>query len=302
MASLNYKHLRYYWMVAKTGSIAKAAEQLHLTPHAVSGQIKEFEQQLGVELFKKSGRNLSLTEAGQRIMVYADDIFTTGDQLLDVLRNQMQARRRPFRVGIADSVPKVVAYKLLEPALQISDPVSLHCREGRLELLLADLALHKLDAVIADRPLSSVSNQISVRAFSHLLGKSGLTVFAEAGLAKQYPGKYPACLKGAPFLIPGEDAAVHSKILRWMSDQQLQAVIIGEFDDGALMKAFGRAGTGFFFAPTAVKQDVISQYGVKAVFDIPDLTEEIYVLTTERRLQDPAVMAISKHAQQDTFA
>lgn len=302
MASLNYKHLRYYWMVAKTGSIAKAAEQLHLTPHAVSGQINEFEQSLGVELFKKSGRNLSLTEAGQRIMVYADDIFTTGDQLLDVLRNQLQARRRPFRVGIADAVPKVVAYKLLEPALQLSEPVRLHCREGRLELLLGDLAVHKLDAVIADRPLSSVSSQISVRAFNHLLGKCGLTIFAVPALAKQYKGKYPACLKGAPFLIPGEDAAVQSKILRWMSDQQLQAVIVGEFDDGALMKAFGRAGAGFFFAPSAMKQDVMHQYGVKAVFDVPELVEEIYVITTERRLQDPAVTAISERAKQDIFA
>jgi len=302
MASLNYKHLRYYWMVAKTGSIAKAAEQLHLTPHAVSGQIKEFEQSLGVELFKKTGRNLSLTEAGQRIMTYADDIFTTGDQLLDVLRNQLQARRRPFRVGIADAVPKVLAYKLLEPALQISEPVRLHCREGGLELLLADLALHKIDAVIADRALNSVSNQVSVRAFSHLLGKCGLTIFAAPALAKQYKGTYPACLKEAPFLIPGEDAAVQSKILRWMSDQHLQAVIIGEFDDGALMKAFGRAGAGFFFAPSAMKEDVIQQYGVKAVFDVPELIEEIYVITTERRLQDPAVMAISQHAKQDTFA
>lgn len=302
MASLNYKHLRYYWMVAKTGSIAKAAEQLHLTPHAVSGQINEFEQSLGVELFKKSGRNLSLTEAGQRIMVYADDIFTTGDQLLDVLRNQLQARRRPFRVGIADAVPKVVAYKLLEPALQLSEPVRLHCREGRLELLLGDLAVHKIDAVIADRPLSSVSSQISVRAFNHLLGKCGLTIFAEPALAKRYKGKYPACLKGAPFLIPSEDAAVQSKILRWMSDHQLQAVIVGEFDDGALMKAFGRAGAGFFFAPSAMKQDVMHQYGVKAVFDVPELVEEIYVITTERRLQDPAVTAISERAKQDIFA
>ncbi len=299
MPSLNYKHLRYYWMVAKTGSIAKAAEQLHLTPHAVSGQINEFEQSLGVELFKKSGRNLELTEAGRRIMVYADDIFTTGDQLLDVLRNQLQTRRRHFRVGIADAVPKVIAYRLLEPAMQIEEPLRLNCREGRLDLLLAELALHKLDVVIADRPLG---NHLSIRAYNHLLGKCGLTIFGTAALAKKFAGKFPQRLQGAPFLIPGEDVAVQAKILRWMGDHQLQTVIVGEFDDGALMKAFGRAGAGFFFAPSAMKEEICRQYKVQAIGEVPEIIEEIYLLTTDRRLNDPAVVAISDAAKQDLFA
>ena len=298
MPALNFKHLRYYWMVAKTGSIAKAAEQLHLTAHAVSGQINEFEQSLGVELFKKNGRNIELTDAGRRILMYADDIFNTGDQLLDALRDHLQARRRTFRVGIADAVPKVIAYRLLQPALELEEPVRLNCREGRLDLLLGELALHRLDVIIADRPMG---NQTSVRAYNHLLGKCGLTVFGGPALAKKYTGSFPECLTHAPFLIPGEDVAIQAKILRWMEQCSLHPTIIGEFDDGALMKAFGRAGAGFFLAPTAMEKEICAQYKVVAVGEVPSIVEEIYVITAERKLNDPAILAISQTAKRDIF-
>jgi LysR family transcriptional activator of nhaA len=298
LPALNFKHLRYYWMVAKTGSIAKAAEQLHLTAHAISGQINEFEQSLGVELFKKSGRNIELTDAGRRILMYADDIFNSGDQLLDALKDHLHARRRSFRVGIADAVPKVIAYRLLQPALTLEEPVRLNCREGRLDILLAELALHRLDAIIADRP---VGNQTAIRAYNHLLGKCGLSVFGTAALAKKYSGDFPHNLTRAPFLIPGEDVAVQVKILRWMEEQALQPTIIGEFDDSALMKAFGRAGAGFFLAPTAMKKDICSQNKVIVIGDVPNILEEIYVITSERRLNDPAVIAISHTAKRDIF-
>ena len=174
MSTLNFKHLRYYWMVAKTGSIARAAEQLHLTPHAISGQLSEFAQTLGVELFRRSGRKLELTDTGQRILSYAEDIFTTGDELLEVLRDQTAARSVPFRVGIADSVSKAIAYRLVEPALRLAEPVRLVCREGRLATLLAELAVHRLEMIIADRPMPT---HLNVRGYTHLLGESGLTVF-----------------------------------------------------------------------------------------------------------------------------
>ncbi|MFZ6799182.1 transcriptional activator NhaR [Undibacterium sp. Di24W] len=299
MPALNFKHLRYYWTVAKTGSIAKAAEKLHLTAHAVSGQINEFEQSLGVELFKKNGRNIELTDAGRRILVYADDIFNSGDQLLDALRDHLQARRRTFRVGIADTVPKVIAYRLLQPAIELEEPVRLNCREGRLDLLLAELALHRLDVIIADRPMGT---QTSIRAYNHLLGKCGLTVFGTPALAKKYKGSFPACLQQAPFLIPGEDVAVQGKILRWMEESELHPIIVGEFDDGALMKAFGRAGAGFFLAPTAMKKEICSQHNVVAIGDVPSIIEEIYLITIERRLNDPAILAISQTAKHDIFA
>jgi LysR family transcriptional activator of nhaA len=298
VATLNFKHLRYYWMVAKTGSIAKAAEQLHLTAHAVSGQINEFEQTLGVELFRKAGRNIELTDAGRRILNYADTIFNTGDQLLDELREQITSRRRTLRIGIADAVPKVVAYRLIQPALNIDQAIRINCREGRLDLLLGELALHKLDVIIADRPMSPGSN---VRAYNHLLGECGLTVFATSSLARQHKGQFPQKLDHAPFLIPGEDVAIQARLLRWFEEHQLRPTIVGEFDDGALMKAFGSAGAGFFVAPTAMQKDICLQHSVVAVGDIPTIVEQIYVITTERRLSDPAIIAMSQTAKNDIF-
>ncbi len=296
MNSLNYKHLRYYWMVAKTGSISKAAQQLHLTAHAISGQINEFEQTLGVELFKKRGRNLELSDAGRRIFAYADEIFSTGDELLEVLREQILSRRRSLRVGVADAVPKIIAYHLLEPALKMEQAIRLNCREGRLDVLLAELALHKLDAVIADRAISQTSN---FKLYPHLLGKCSLSVFASPTLAQQLGTDFPACLKQAPVLIPGEDSAVQSKILQWLAQQQLQVSIVGEFDDGALMKAFGRAGIGCFFAPSAMQEQICQQYQVQPLGEIASISEEFYLITSERRLQDPAIVAISEAARQE---
>lgn len=296
MNSLNYKHLRYYWMVAKTGSISKAAEQLHLTAHAISGQINEFEQTLGVELFKKRGRNLELSDAGRRIFAYADKIFNTGDELLDVLREQILSRRRSLRLGVADAVPKIIAYHLLEPALKMEQAIRLNCREGRLDVLLEELALHKLDAVIADRSVNQGSN---IRLYPHLLGKCSLSVFASPTLAQQLAPGFPACLKQAPVLIPGEDSAVQSKILHWLAQQQLQVSIVGEFDDGALMKAFGRAGIGCFFAPSAMQEQICQQYQVQLLGEIASITEEFYLITSERRLQDPAIVAISEAARHE---
>lgn len=298
MAALNFKHLRYYWMVAKTGSIAKAAEQLHLTAHAISGQINEFEETLGVELFRKAGRNIELTEAGRRILNYADTIFNTSDQLLDELRDQMATRRRTLRIGIADAVPKIIAYRLIQPALTLEEPIRINCREGRLDLLLGELALHKLDLIIADRPLSPGSN---VRAYNHLLGECGLTVFATSALARQYKGTFPQNLDKAPFLIPGEDVTIQARLLRWFEEQHLRPTIIGEFDDGALMKAFGSSGAGFFVAPSAMQREICLQHNVVAVGDIPAIMEQIYVITTERRLSDPAIIAISQTAKNTIF-
>ena len=212
MASLNFKHLRYFWMVAKTGSIARAATQLHLTPQSISGQLSEFSSTLGVELFRRTGRNLELTDAGRRILSYAEDIFTTGDELLAALRDHSAKKIVPFHVGIADNVSKSVAYRLVEPALALTDPIRLICREGRLSALLADLAIHRLDLIIADRVMPT---NLNVRGYSHLLGESGLTVFGTHKLAGSLSGDFPALLDNAPFLLPGEDVAVRPKLIQW---------------------------------------------------------------------------------------
>jgi LysR family transcriptional activator of nhaA len=286
-------------MVARTGSIARAAEQLHLTPQSISGQLSGFEKTLGVALFRHAGRNLELTDAGRRILSYAEEIFAIGDELLDVLHDQKSVKALPFRVGIADCVSKQVAYRLVEPALKLEETVRLVCREGRLASLLAELAIHRLDMIIADRPMPA---NLNVRGYSHLLGESGLSVFGAAGLATALSGGFPALLDQAPFLLPGEDVAIRPKLIQWLDRCDLRPRIVGEFDDSALMKAFGQAGAGLFVAPTAIVTHVCEQYKVVELGRIDSVVEQLYAITTERRLTHPAIVAISKAARQDVFA
>jgi len=298
MAALNYKHLRYFWVVAKSGSIARASEQLHLTPQSISGQLSELEESLGADLFRRAGRGLELTDTGQRILSYAEEIFALGEELLDVVRDQTSKRSLPFTVGIADSVPKSIAYLLVEPALRLSEPVRLICREGRLTALLADLAVHRLDMVIADRPMPA---NLNVRGYSHLLGESDLTVFGTEVLLKTLNGSFPALLNGAPFLMPGEDVAIRPRLEQWLASQRLYPRVVGEFDDSALIKAFGQAGAGLFVAPTALATHICEQHRVVAIGRIDSISEQLFAITTERRLTHPAIVAISQVARDEVF-
>ncbi|MEI7613210.1 MAG: transcriptional activator NhaR [Betaproteobacteria bacterium] len=299
MEAINYKHLRYFWMVAKTGSIARAAEQLHLTPQSISGQLSEFEERLGVELFRPVGRNRELTEVGRNILSYAEAIFSLGDELIEVLRDQKTKKTLTFRVGIADSVSKAVAYRLVEPVFQLGIQVRLVCREGRLSSLLADLAIQRLDMIIADRPMQA---NLNVRGFSHLLGESGITVFGTRSLFGHLSGSFPNSLDNAPFLLPGEDVAIRPKLIQWLEGRGLRPHIVGEFDDSALMKAFGQAGAGLFVAPTAIAAHICEQYQVIEVGRIESVIEQLYAITTERQLTHPAIVAISRAAREDVFS
>ncbi len=298
MNRLNYKHLRYFWMVAKTGSIAKAAERLYLTPQSISGQLTEFANVLGVELFRRAGRNLEITDAGRQVLSYADEIFSIGDELLDAIHDQRTKKSIPLKVGIADSVSKFVAYRLLEPALKLAEPIRLICREGRLESLLSELSVHRLDMIIADRPMPS---HLNVRGFNHLLGESGLTVFGASTLVDKLMGEFPECLNQAPFLLPGDDAAIRPKLERWLDNHNLHPMINGEFDDSALMKSFGQAGAGLFAAPSTNAAHICEQYKVKVVGHIDAVMEQLYMITTERQLTHPAIVAISKKGKEELF-
>ena len=298
MSALNYKHLRYFWATAKTGSIARASEQLHLTPQSISGQLQELESALGVDLFRRVGRGLELTDVGHGVLRYAEQIFNLGDELQGYVRDLGKHHSQPFRVGIADSVPKSVAYRLVEPALRGEPQLRLVIREGRLALLLADLAINRIDMVIADRPMPA---NINVRGYSHFLGKSSVTVFATPALKKSLSGDFPAMLHQAPFLLPGEDTAIRKRLTQWFEANDLRPRIVGEFDDSALMKAFGQAGAGLFVAPTAIAADVERQFHVKAVGTISDVCEELYAISTERRVSHPAVKAITTAAQTEIF-
>jgi LysR family transcriptional activator of nhaA len=295
MAALNYKHLRYFWMVARSGSIAKAAEQLHLTPQSISGQLTEFAETLGVDLFRRAGRRLELTETGNRILRHAEDIFSAGDALLEVVRDQAATQMNTFRIGVSDSVSKAVACRLVAPALSLDEPTRLICREGRLAALLADMAVHKLDLIIADRPMPS---HLSVRGYNHLLGESELGVFAAPALAERLSGPFPESLNNAPLLLPGEDFAVYSRLMQWLHKQVPRLRVIGEFDDSAMLKAFGQSGAGLFFAPAAIAEAICAQYGVVLVGSIPSLREQVYAITTERRISHPATQAIRQAARE----
>jgi len=296
--NLNYKHLRYFAAVARTGSIVRSAAELHVTPQSISGQLRELEDALGVPLLRRAGRGVELTDTGRRIAGYAGEIFALGDALVDAARAESAQRSMPYRVGIADSVPKSIGYRVVAPALLLSDPVRLVCREGALPALLAELAIHRLDLVIADRPLPS---ELNVRGYSHLLGASDVSAFAAPALLRTLPSAFPALLDGAPLLLPGESAAVRPRLVAWLAAQRLHPRIVGEIDDGALMKAFGQGGAGVFVAPTAAAADIERQYHVRALGRIADVVDELYAITTERRMRHPATLAVSEAARRNVF-
>ena len=298
MRPLNYKHLHYFWVVAKTGGVARAGEQLHLTPQSISGQLRVLEESLGEKLLRRAGRNLELTDVGRLVLSYADEIFTLGEELQAALGAGVAGRSLQFRVGVADMVPKSLAYHLLEPAMALPQTLRIVAREGRLASLLADLAVHKLDLVISDRPMPPTLN---VRGFNHLLGECGMTFLASAHLAREYGGDFPRGLDGAPLLLPGEDAAVRLKLMRWFEAQRILPRIVGEFDDGALLKAFGRAGVGLFAVPSVIAAQTEKEFGVVAIGHTDEVTEQFYAISAERRLTHPAVVAIRNTAHRKIF-
>ncbi len=290
MAHLNYKHLHYFWMVAKTGSIIRASEQLFLSPQSISGQLGELEANLGVQLFQKKGRGLEPTDMGRRLLSYADEIFALGEDLLNEVRHQNIKKHTPFRVGITDSVAKSIAYHVIAPVLQLDDSIRLICSEGKLASLLAELSINQLDLVIADRPMPA---SLNVRAYNHLIGESKLAVFASRKLIESYSQRaFPAMLNNAPFLMPGEDFSYQKKLIAWFESQKIYPNIVAEFEDSALLKYFGQAGAGFFAAPLAIADYICVQYKVEKIGEIETVADALYVITTERRLTHPAIVAI----------
>ncbi|TSA11137.1 MAG: transcriptional activator NhaR [Betaproteobacteria bacterium] len=298
MATINFKHLRYFWAIAKSGSIARASAQLHVTPQSISSQLAELEDALGTGLFRRVGRGLEMTDIGRRIVSYAEEIFGLEDELLAVVRDQGSRSALPFRIGIADSVPKSLTYRVVEPALHMDEDVRLFCKEGRLVSLLADLSVHRLDMVIADRAMPT---DLKVRAYNHLLGSSDVTVFGTEALVQTLNGTFPALVDGAPFLLPSEEVAIRPALEQWFETQRVRPRIVGEFDDSAMLKAFGQGGAGLFFAPTAIADYVCRQYDVRAVGRIESVVEQLYAITTERRMQHPAAIAISQAASREVF-
>lgn len=293
-SDLNYKHLRYFWTVARVGTIAEAGRVLGLAPHSISAQLATFEGALGVTLFRRSGRRLALTEAGERILGQAEEIFALGDQIVDLVRDDTLRRSLPFRIGFPDSMPKSVIHRLIEPALHVDRPGRLVCREAPLAELLAELAVHRLDLVIADRPMPP---EVSVRGYSTLLGESTLTVFAAPALAARLADGFPAALDGAPFLLPGEDVAHRGALLQWFETQRVRPSIVAEFDDSALMKAFGQAGAGFFPAPALLADEICARFDVQLVGQTDGIRESFWLISADRRISHPAIRLLLESAR-----
>lgn len=298
---MNFKHLHYFWMAARAGGIVRAGEQLHTTPQTLSGQIKLLEDRLGRKLFRKAGRQLELTDDGRTALKYADEIFALGSELENALRRPRGADERvlEFRVGVADSVAKSVAYRLLEPALNLTEPVRMVCHEWKYADLLAELALHRLDLVIANEPLS---RRVSVKAFNHELGRTPMSFFAAPALMARLGGPFPRCLDGQPLLVHSATSPVRQQLEAWLARERLAPRIVGEFDDGALMKAFGREGRGIFLAPTVLEGEVSAQYEVRVVGRSEELVEDFFAISVERRITHPCVAAITQAARSDLFA
>jgi LysR family transcriptional activator of nhaA len=295
---LNYHHLLYFWTVAREGSIARACFQLHLTQPTISGQLRALEKNLGARLFERVGRQLALTDTGRTVYRYADEIFSLGRELQDTLRGRPAGRPLRLVVGVADSLPKLIAYRLIEPALRLPEPVQIVCEQGKPEQLLTQLALHTLDVVLADAP---VAPGTKIRAFNHLLGECGVAFFASPRMAKAYRRGFPRSLDGAPFLLPTDNTVLRRSLEQWFDATGIRPLVRGEFADPALLKVFGQTGAGVFAVRTAVEEETQRQHNVRLLGRVEAIRERFYAISLERKLKHPAVVAITETARQQLF-
>jgi LysR family transcriptional activator of nhaA len=299
MEWLNYRHLLYFSTVAREGGLVPAGKVLRLSHPTLSAQIHALEDQLGEKLFERVGRRLVLTEVGRLVQRYADEIFSLGRELVDAVKGSATGRPLRLDVGVADVVPKLVVRRILDPALALHQPVRLVCHEEPYEKLLADLSLHALDIVISDGPVPPGS---SVRAFHHLLGETGVCFFGTPALARKHRRGFPGSLDGAPVLLPLENLSLRRALNLWFDRHGVKPRIVAEFEDSALLKVFGADGAGLFPASEVVKDEVIAQYGVQLIGRVDEVRERFYAISVERRLKNPAVVAITDAARRELFA
>lgn len=299
MEWLNYHHLLYFWVVAKEGSIARACQELRLAQPTISGQIRALEENLGEKLFIRAGRRLVMTETGRLVFQYAEEIFGLGRELTDVLKGRPRGRPIRLVVGISDLIPKLIAYRILQPVFTLKDPVHLVCYEDEPEELLAGLSAHKLDLVLTHTPAHSA---LRVRVFSHRLGSSGVSLFASSSIAGPYRKDFPARLDGAPFLLPMERSALRRDIEHWFTLHGIRPLVVGEFQDNALLNVFGNSGAGIFAAPSAIENEVKRYVRVTTIGELDSVTEDFYAVSAERKIKHPAVATITETARNKLFA
>ena len=296
---LNYHHLLYFWVAAREGSITKACRLLHLAQPTVSGQIKALEKSLKASLFDRSGRSIVLTDTGRVVYRYADEIFSLGRELREVVQGGSVGSGLRLTVGVADALPKLLVHRLLQPALSIGEDLQVHCIDGEPDRLLAQLALHEFDVVISDVPASP---RLSVKSFNHLLGECGVTFFGTRELARRYRRGFPKSLANAPILLPAGNTSLRRTLEKWFYEHGIHPKIRGEFSDSALLKTFGAVGEGLFVVPSVVERDVQRMYDAAIVGREPSVKERFYAITVDKRLKHPAVAAITQAARGNLFA
>jgi len=295
MEWLNYHHLRYFWTVAKEGSLARAAEKMRVAQPSISEQIHELEAALGEKLFRREGRNNKLTDAGQVVFGYCEEIFALGREMLNAVKQRPGAKTIRLCVGVADSFPKFVANEILKPVFSMPQTVHVICREGKMEDLLAQLAAHRLDIVLADEPASS---SVKFKTFSHPLGTSDVIFCAEKKLAAKMKPGFPRSLHGAPALLPSENTALRRALEAWLRGQNLKPNVVAEFEDLALMKVMAAEGRGFIAIPTLAAADALKHYGFQIIGEASRCRVEFFAITSERRIEHPAVALITDKARQ----
>jgi LysR family transcriptional activator of nhaA len=294
MKWLNYNHLYYFWMVAREGGIVRAAEELMVSQPTISIQIKELETALRTRLFDRVGRGLQLTEAGRLAFNYANEIFALGQEMINALEHQPVSRALKLSVGVLDVIPKIVISQLLEPAMQLPQPVRLICREDKADRLLADLAARRTDVVLSDGPIGTA---VQARAYNHLLVESGVSFFGTRELAARLKRGFPKSLNGQPVLLPSDHTQLRRSLNAWFDSKRIQPVVAGEFDDSALMFWFGQSGSGVFPAPSTMEKSIERGFAVKLVGRAPDVRERYFAISMEAKLKHPAVIAIFEGAR-----
>jgi LysR family transcriptional activator of nhaA len=294
MEWLNYHHLRYFWTVAKEGSLKKAAEKLHVSQPSISAQLGELEESLGEKLFRRSGRSKVLTDAGQVALRYSDEIFTLGRELVNAVKQRPTAQALRLYVGVADSFPKLVTNEILKPVFSMPQPVHVICREGKLEDLLGQLAAHRLDIVLADEPAASGGN---VRTFNHPLGESSTSFCAASKLAATLRKGFPKSLRGAPALLPSDNTSLRRALEAWFRIVGVEPRVVAEFEDLALMKVMAAEGRGFIALPSVVADEAVRRYGFQMIGLAKNCRVQFHAITAERRMVHPAVVVLTEFAQ-----
>ena len=299
MEWLNFHHLRYFWTVARKGSVRKAAEELHVSQPSISAQLKLLEESLGEKLFKRSGRNLVLSEMGHLVLTYADEIFSAGRELMSAVKQRPAGRALRLNVGMTDALSKFIGFQILKPAFYFSQPVHVVCRQAEIGPLVNQLQAHRLDLVLADEPASST---LKAKTFNHRLGRSGVTFCAVARIAKKLRRNFPKSLHQAPALLPSDNMGMREPLEKWFHAQDIRPRIVAEFEDAGLMKVAASAGLGFTMVHSVVDKVALEHFGLRAIATVKECASDFYAITIERRVKHPVVAAITEHAYSELFA